>query len=126
MGKHLLFDTNVIIDAARGNKQASKVLDKSDAVRVSIITLFELYDGCRNLNEVASIDEFVESCEVAPLNDQISKVALDIFKNEKLAKGIGIGDSLIAATAVVGDFTLITLNLKHFDFITGLRVLKPY
>lgn len=35
--------------------------------------------------------------------------------------GIDIADYLIAATAEIGGFDLVTLNIKHFPMVSDLR-----
>jgi predicted nucleic acid-binding protein len=37
-----------------------------------------------------------------------------------------LGDSLIAATALVHGRTLVTRNTKDFQWIAGLRLLDPF
>jgi len=35
-------------------------------------------------------------------------------------------DAIVAATALVNEFTIITRNMKDFDKIEGLEVINPY
>jgi len=35
-------------------------------------------------------------------------------------------DAIVAATALVNEFTIITRNMKDFDKIEGLEVIDPY
>jgi predicted nucleic acid-binding protein len=41
-------------------------------------------------------------------------------------RGLKLGDALIAATALVNNFVLITRNTKDFHQIIGLKVINPY
>jgi predicted nucleic acid-binding protein len=41
-------------------------------------------------------------------------------------KKLKLGDAIIAATALVHGFTLVTRNTKDFKNIEGLEVLDPY
>ena len=126
MNSHLIFDTNVIIDSIRGKKDAIRSIEDVGLLVLSVMSVLELLDGCRNLKEIALVDDFINRCRVIKLNEKICDLGVEIFKEGKLKKGIGIGDSLIAATALTHDLTLVTLNTKHFKFIEGLRVIKPY
>jgi len=40
-------------------------------------------------------------------------------------KKIRLGDSLVAATALVHDESLVTNNVKDFDWIEGLKIVNP-
>ncbi len=126
MNSHLIFDTNVIIDSIRGKKDALRSLEEVDLLVLSVISVFELLDGCRNLKEISLVDDFTGRCRVIKLNEKVCDLAVKIFREGKLKKGIEIGDSLIAATAISYNLTLMTSNIKHFDFIDGLKVIKPY
>ena len=48
-----------------------------------------------------------------------TNVVLD-FMGKKLP------DAIIAATAIINDFTLITHNIKDFQKVTGLQVIDSY
>jgi len=41
-----------------------------------------------------------------------------------LSHGVGLADSLIAATASMGGHMLLTANARHFRCFSGLRVKK--
>ena len=126
MSGNLIFDTNVIIDSAKGNKKASNFLESVDTVVISVMTAFELFEGCLNSHELATTENAVESFEIINVDERISIIALEIFRNNKLKYGISIGDSLIAATALSRNLVLVTMNTKHFNFIEELKIIKPY
>lgn len=41
-------------------------------------------------------------------------------------KKISLADAIIAATAIVGDLTLVTHNKKDFEWITELKLFDPF
>lgn len=58
-----------------------------------------------------------------PLDDDIIKKTIQLRRTYKKLK---LGDAIIAATALVYSFTLITCNTKDFKNIEGLELLDPY
>ncbi|ASJ16578.1 hypothetical protein A3L04_05590 [Thermococcus chitonophagus] len=38
---------------------------------------------------------------------------------------IGLGDAIIAATAIVHGLSVVTGNIRHFSKVEGLHVIKP-
>ncbi len=59
---------------------------------------------------------------VIPLNDDIVKATIALRKKNK----IKTPDAIIAATAMVLDFTLVTRNIKDFTKIPLLKILDPW
>ncbi|QFS46584.1 type II toxin-antitoxin system VapC family toxin [Nostoc sphaeroides CCNUC1] len=47
------------------------------------------------------------------------------MQSYRLSHNLAIPDSLIAATAIVGNYPFITKNQRHYRFIQGLNLL-PY
>lgn len=46
----------------------------------------------------------------------------DVLENLTLSHGLGMGDALIAATALEHGLPLLTANVKHFAPIAGLNI----
>ena len=66
--------------------------------------------------------KFIEDSSVLPLTDAVADQAIAIRKLHK----IKLGDTLIAATALVNDLVLITRNEADFKNIAGLMVINPF
>jgi len=66
--------------------------------------------------------KFVSISIVFGLDEEIVETTIDIRKKKK----IKIPDAIIAATALVYDFTLLTRNSEDFKNIVGLKVLNPW
>lgn len=56
-----------------------------------------------------------------PITDPIVRKAIDLRQQKKLTAG----DSLIAATALISNFEVITRNSADFDWIENLKVHNP-
>ncbi|WP_392533314.1 hypothetical protein [Nostoc sp. C117] len=53
------------------------------------------------------------------------ETAVNLLWSYRLIHGLLIADSLIAATAIVGNYPVITKNQRDYRFIQGLNLL-PY
>ncbi len=124
----ILIDTDILIDAARNVNEALKCLQQVDqqfSAAVSSVTQMELIIGCRDKNELRSLEHFLERFHVISVSEQISDTAIDLLKQYRLSHGLQIADSLIAATAIVTDIQLISKNQRDYKFIEALHLL-PY
>lgn len=65
--------------------------------------------------------EFIAESHIITVEDAIIKKTIDIRKNQKLK----IPDAIIAATAMVNDFTLVSDNDKDFTKVPGLKYINP-
>ena len=59
---------------------------------------------------------------VYPINDETIDKTIDLRKKYK----IKLPDAVIAATAIINDFTLITHNIKDFRKITELQIIDSF
>lgn len=124
----ILVDTDILIDAARSVKEALNCLQKIErnfSSAVSSVTQMELIIGCRNKNELRSLDQFLERFQVIRVSEQISDAAIELLKQYRLSHGLQIADALIAATAIVTESEFISKNQRDYRFIELLRLL-PY
>lgn len=60
--------------------------------------------------------------EVIELSRNISNKAVNLRQQ----KNLSLGDAVIAATAFVYDFALVTRNVADFKHVDGLRILNPF
>ena len=56
-----------------------------------------------------------------PLTNAVADEAIRLRQQRR----IGLGDSIIAATAITNNLTLITRNIEDFHWIDGLELLDP-
>lgn len=124
----IVFDTDVLVDAAREMKEAVAYLENAEQhgeQAISVITQMELMVGCRNKKEIASLDKFLRRFHVLTLNEAIADKAVELIHAYRLSHGLLIADSLIAATVLVNEAGLATKNKRHYRFIEDLH-LFPY
>jgi predicted nucleic acid-binding protein len=89
------------------------------------MTALELICGAKNQREVELISRLIDVYEAIPCNDAIGRRAYVLLKTYAKSNGLRTFDSLIAATAMEHQCTLVTRNRKHFDMIAGLTVRIP-
>ena len=123
MGTRYLLDTNVVLDFM-GNKLPAKsqfflseIIDNE--INISAINKIELL-GFSFVEQ--TIIDFVSFAEVYPIDDETIDKTIDLRKKYK----IKLPDAIIAATAILNDFTVITHNVKDFQRITELQIVDPY
>lgn len=121
-----LVDTDVLVDVSRNNEAAIDFLDQlGNSWFISIITALELIVGARNKKEVTQIDKLVAVYSAIPLTAEIGNSSYGILRHFAKSHGLRVFDSLIAATAIEEDLTLVTRNKKHFQMITNLKLRIP-
>ena len=120
----MLVDSDVLIWNFRGYAQATRRLDQLPHLTISAITYLELLQGMRSRAELTTVQKSLalRNTERLPVTPAITERAIVLMERLSLSHGLGMGDALIAATALEHGLPLLTGNLKHFSPIDGLRV----
>ena len=124
----MVIDTNIFIEFLRAKDKTNTILfnlfDYKN-LSISTITVFELYAGAGNEAKWKDLKILLENISIIPVDEEIAKQAAKIYQNLKSEnKLIEFRDILIAATAIVNDLELITINEKHFSRIENLNIKK--
>lgn len=122
-----LVDTSVIIDFLRKKDKLKSLYYKlaTEELFVSIITHTELFSGKSVWESKTAKDELenlFSDVIILPLNSEISKKAGQI----KASCNIDLIDSIIAATSIINNLELATLNVKDFKPIPNLKIYSDY
>lgn len=123
-----MVDTDILIDAGRGDQDAIACLqrlEQQSSLATSVVTQLELIVGCRNKTELRDLETFLRRFQVLKITEQISDRAVDLLQQYRLSHSLLIADALIAATALEHDEPFITKTQRDFRFIAGLN-LQPY
>jgi hypothetical protein len=123
----IIFDSDVLIDTSRGISQAVQTLEEFDqthTLSISVVTKLELMVGCNNKKEFRELNQFLDRFKVFHLSEAISGKTVELFQQYRLSHDVLIADMLIASTALIYDFELISKNQKDFKFIDDLRLIK--
>ena len=79
--------------------------------------------GANNPEKLNDIRILTDDIPVLSFNETVAKEAADIYhKLRKSNKIIEFRDIFIAATAIVNNFSVKTLNVKHFNRIPNIRM----
>jgi predicted nucleic acid-binding protein len=127
MGKRYLIDTNIAIYFLDGHLPPSSLPFLigifNQERNMSVITKIELLGwNFPNPNKSAISYAFVDQSNVLPLSEDIVNKTIELRQRYK----IKLPDAVIAATAIVFDFTLISRNDKDFSTIHELQYFNPF
>ncbi len=124
-----LLDTDIIIYSLKGHQAVAENLRKHyyDSIKISAITLMELYYGAYKSQKVesnlAKVKKIESSLEIIPVAQAIVEIFGMIKSNlEKNGKPIDDFDIILASTALSHNMVLVTNNEKHFKRINGLKL----
>ncbi len=125
----MIFDTDVLIWASRGNERAARAIDAAPDRALAIVSLMELLQGTWLKLEARQIRQLLRQLQfrILPLSEAIGAAAVAFIEQHALAHGIQLADALIAATAIESGLPFCTGNAKHFRPIRGLSciVFRP-
>jgi hypothetical protein len=112
-GLKVLLDTNIVIGLLKGNGKAVELaeavaLDLSVSA-VSQITRMELlgFSGMTEAEE-SRINQFLQACNVLLIDERVEQETIRLRK----ATSLKLPDAIIAATSVVHNVVLLTLDDK--------------
>jgi tRNA(fMet)-specific endonuclease VapC len=124
----LHLDTNIAVAHLRGDPYVTRRLAEAlPSVEVSSLVVAELIYGAfvsaDPIRARAKLDALLSSLSVLPF-DTVAAEAYGRIRASLRRKGTPIGDvdTLIAATAISRDATLVTRNLRHFSEVDGLNI----
>lgn len=127
MDKKYLIDTNILIYYF-DNKIPKNHINKIELIllssfNISTITKIELL-GWNKLNELmkVKISNFLQNATTYYIDDIIEKNTIKLKQNNN----VSLPDAVIASTAILNNFTLVTRNTKDFNKIENLNIYNPF
>ncbi len=113
-----LTDTNILIDVLanrRGHKELlARLVKEGNRLACCTVVVAELFAGIKPADS-AKVDELVKLLTWYGSTPAVSKRAGQLrFEYARKGVTLSLADTLIAATALENDLTLITENRKHF------------
>jgi tRNA(fMet)-specific endonuclease VapC len=133
----ILLDTTACIDFLNGNKEIKKIIEEQDdLIHITTITVYEMNIGFERTKRIISEDrykqlykpwlEFIRNMEIFSLGFKEAERAAEIYDTLE-AQGQRIDDNDILISGIMltnGIKQLITRNIKHFERIGGIEILK--
>jgi len=120
----MIFDTDVLIWAQKGNPKAGKLIDVTQEKLISVQTYMELMQDASSKSHHRLTRAFLRDLDfkVLPLTENIGHRAAIYVEEYALGYGMRAGDALIAATATENNLILSSGNGKHFRVIKDLKL----
>lgn len=124
----VLVDSDVLIDVLRQVPSGAAALAAAKLrapLAASIISRMETVAGSSNREALQRTESLLRRLTIIPISEEISRVADGLVTTYYLSHGLLIPDALIAATALVRGFPLLSKNQRDYRFIPDLNLL-PY
>jgi predicted nucleic acid-binding protein len=126
MGTGYLLDSNVIIGYLAGKIPDAGMAALSGIVdvvpHISVIAQIEVLRFKDTPDNEKVLADFINTSVIHPLDNTVVQRTIALCKQNK----IKLPDAIIAATALVENFTLVTRNVEDFKNIASLNVLNPW
>lgn len=119
----MILDANIVIYAANSlAPELARFITPHD-VAVPIVVKIEVY-GFPRLGEVEreALDVLFRGWTVYPLDDAVMEKSIELRQERKM----GLGDAIVAATALVHQQPLVTRNGDDFKHVNGLQIVNPF
>jgi tRNA(fMet)-specific endonuclease VapC len=124
-----LLDTDTIIYLLKGSPSVERNLKRHyhDPMKISVITLMELYYGAyksqRATSNLARIRTLENTMEIIPLGQEVvENFGKQKAHLENLGTPVDDFDLVLGCCALAHNLTLVTNNVKHFKKMEGLKV----
>lgn len=132
-----LLDTTACIDYLKGNKKIKELIENQDnLIYITVITIYEMNIGFERTKREISEQrykqiykpwlEFTSTIEILPLEFKAAEISAKIYDILQ-SQGQLIDDNDILIIGIMltnGIKKLITRNIKHFEKIENIQILK--
>ncbi|MEZ5428117.1 MAG: type II toxin-antitoxin system VapC family toxin [Pyrinomonadaceae bacterium] len=116
-----LIDLTIFTAVFRGDDRLRRLIENLDSAVDSIVYL-ELLQATRNSSEAERVEKYLTLFELIYFDKKVAQRAFELTRLYSKNFGLRLPDSIIAATCLEHDLTLITHNVKDFQFIKDLKI----
>ncbi|WP_299289401.1 type II toxin-antitoxin system VapC family toxin [uncultured Mucilaginibacter sp.] len=123
----MVIDSNILIEHLRTKDKLStkfyKLLQGNEKLFISAVSVYEIYCGAATKDKEKNIKLLIKDITILPFDFEASLKAAEIFRQLKAKNQlIEFRDIFIAATCIIENLPISTLNRKHFERIEGLKI----
>lgn len=122
----MVIDTGIFIEFLRKRDKSKTILaslPNNTSLFVSAVTVYELMMGATDLEKKNDVEILLEGIPILPFNHDVSLKAAEIYHNLRRRNLlIEFRDIFIAATAIIFQLPIKTLNQDHFQRVETLRL----
>lgn len=119
-----LTDTNVFSEIFKGNADIKKFVESFEN-SIDATVYIECLQGSKGNREKSIIKKYLSHFPIYYHTPSISKQTIALIDQYSNSHGLLLPDTQIAAVCLEYDLTLITYNVGDFNFINGLKWIKP-
>ena len=124
----IILDTSVLVDSLTGPKRSApalrRTIESGERMLVPSLVLYEWLRGPRLQQEVAAQEALFPSESAIPYGPEEAALSAKLYRSLRRPRGREI-DLAIAASAIIRQAELWTLNNADFTNIPGLRLSPP-
>jgi hypothetical protein len=119
----MLLDSNIIIYSAKREHAELRHFLAENRYSVSAVSRIEVL-GYHLLAQKQReyLEKFFEAASVLAISDSVITQAVQLRQEKR----IGLGDAILAGTALAHQLELVTRNVRDFSWINGLSFINPF
>jgi len=118
----MVLDSNLLIYAAEPGYEAVRHFIAEHESYISVVSKIEVLGYHKLATEHRQkLERLFEIAIILPITEDIVETAIALRQQRKMS----LGDSIIAATAVVHGMTLATANTHDFKWVENLQLVNP-
>ena len=119
----MIIDTDVIVWYLRGNEKAREIVESRIPFAISVVTYMELIQGMKNKEEFRLFHRQIQkwNTDIIQIDKEISSRAMFYVQEYALSHSMMLSDALVASTVVQNNETILTANVKHYQFIPNIE-----
>ncbi len=123
----MVIDTSIFIEFLRKKDKTKTVLfsiPENVQLAISSVTLYELLMGATDKSKKQDVKILTEDLLILPFDREVARKSGEIYHQLRKENNlIEFRDIFIAATCLIYEMPIKTLNRKHFERIKNLQII---
>lgn len=118
----MLLDSNIIIYSAKREYAELRRFIAENAYSVSAVSRIEVLGYHLLRDKQQYLDQFFQAADILNISESVVDEAVKL----RQMKRMGLGDAIVAGTALVHRLPLVTRNVGDFSWIQTLDLINPF